>query len=155
MNARFRYVTRLIGAVLLTTRLIAQRPAATPAIAGCYRVLLGQWSRDLGVNAAYHVVPTLIRLDTTVAARGGRVVTPNIAFPRASSFPGTPRWVVTADSVEILWSSGYQTTTLRLDISAPDSLRGIATVGSDANEFGADVPRAAVVAHRVSCPARP
>src|SRR5438045_8814732 len=115
MHARFRYATCLIGAVLLAPGLIAQRPAA-PAIAGCYRVLLGKWSRDLGVNAAYHAVPSVIRLDTIAAARGGQVVAPDIAFPHASSFPGTPRWVVKADSVDILWSGGYQTNTLRIGL---------------------------------------
>ena len=60
---------RLIGVALFAPVLNAQQAALAP-IAGCYRVEIGTWSRELGVNAAYHAVPSIIRLDTIAAARG-------------------------------------------------------------------------------------
>lgn len=77
------------------------------------------------------------------------------AFPNASFFPGTPRWTRQADSIVIVWSNGYQVTTVRLGATQEDELRGTATVGSDANEFGMDPPHASIVAPRVSCAGPP
>jgi hypothetical protein len=152
MNIRFRTALWLLGLFAPATRLMAQAPRTATAITGCYHVQLGPWSRSFGVNAAYHAIPSVIRLDTVAAAGGGYVVAPNISFPRGRAFPGTPRWIIRADSLQIFWSSGYQTTTLRLAITASDSLRGFATVGSDANEFGTDLPRADARARRQPCP---
>lgn len=141
-----------LSAVLaVAPRAVAQQPEPV-RLDGCYQLNVGPWSRSLGVNAAYHAIPPMIRLDTT-AVRGGRVVRPNIAFPRGTPAPGTPRWILRNDTVEVLWSSGYQSTAVYLAVVAADSLRGHAVVGSDANEFGPNVPRAAVVASRVACPA--
>jgi hypothetical protein len=120
-------------------------------VVGCYHLSRSDWSRALGVNARYHALPASIRLDTVRAARGGWTVAPDIAFPNANRFPGTPRWVFHADSIEIVWSNGYQVTTVRLSVTGGDELRGSATVSSDANEFGTDLPHASVVARRTSC----
>jgi hypothetical protein len=106
----------------------------------------------LGVNAAYHELPLSVRLDTVAAARGGWVLRPDIPYPDGNRFPGTPRWAATADSVVMTWSNGYQPTLVRVARRPNGDLVGEAIVGSDANEFGNDPPRAAVVARRAPCP---
>jgi hypothetical protein len=76
---------------------------------------------------------------------------PDIAFPSGNRFPGMPRWTATVDSVEMVWSNGFQPTWLRLARRSPREMVGHAIVGSDANEFGSDVPRAPVTARRTAC----
>jgi hypothetical protein len=152
MTGRFRKLVYLGLGVLFGPTLGAQStPGPAPAGARCYRFIRGEWSRSLGVNARYHALPAVIRLDTVRAARGGWTVAPDIAFPTASHFPGTPRWIRQADSIEIVWSNGYQVTILRLGGPEGGELRGTATVRSDANEFGTDLPHASIVARPVSC----
>ncbi|MCR4341547.1 MAG: hypothetical protein NUW01_16840 [Gemmatimonadaceae bacterium] len=126
----------------------AEAPAS---LAGCYELSLGSWSRPLGVNATYHKLPSSVRLDTVGAARGGWVLRPDIAYPYGNRFPGTPRWTATADSVVLTWSNGFQSTLVRVARRRNGDLVGEAVVGSDANEFGNDLPRAAVVARRTAC----
>jgi hypothetical protein len=125
--------------------------AQAPTLPECYRLTRGEWSRPLGVNARYHGLPAVIRLDTMPALRGGWIVSPDIAFPFANHYPGTPRWTRQADSVEILWSNGYEVTTVRLGTGKNNGLSGTVTVRGDANEFGTDLPHASIIAHRVSC----
>lgn len=154
MNRLVSFV--LIGGLALA---VASRPgyaqataAEAPAsLAGCYELSLGTWSRPLGVNAAYHKLPLTMRLDTVGAARGGWVLRPDIAYPSGNRFPGTPRWTATADSVVLTWSNGFQSTLVRAARRHSGDLIGVAIVGSDANEFGNDLPRAAVVARRTAC----
>lgn len=126
-----------------------------PTTVQCYRLTLGNWSRSRGVNARYHELPAVIRLDSVAAARGGWRVTPDIAFPTGGDYPGMPRWTHHADSIEIAWSNGFQATTIRLRATQEDELHGTASVFSDANEFGSDPPHASVAASRVSCAAVP
>jgi len=133
----------------LPVRLWSQSNA--PIAPRCYRLTQSAWSRSLGVNAAYHVLPAVIRLDTVRAAHGGWRVAPDIAFPGGSHFPGTPRWAQHADSIEIVWSNGYQVTTLSLGASRGGDRRGVATARSDANEFATDVPHATIEARRTTC----
>lgn len=135
--------------VLIGIALSALAPA--PTIPECYRLTRGEWSRPLGVNARYHVLPAVIRLDTMPASRGGWMVSPDIVFAFPNHYAGTPRWLRKADSVEILWSNGYEVTTVRLGTDKGNELSGIVTVRGDANEFGTDLPHASIIARRVSC----
>lgn len=81
-------------------------------------------------------------------------MTPDIRFPTGRNFPGTPRWMERGDSIDILWSNGYQATRVRLGPGRGKELRGIATVMSDANELGRKPPHASVVASPVACAPR-
>lgn len=155
MTGRFHKTVCLGLGVLFVQTLGAQStPVPSPAVPRCYRLIRGEWSRSLGVNARYHALPAVIRLDTARAARGGWTVAPDIAFPSPNHFRGTPRWMRQADSIEIVWSNGYQGTTVRLGPPEGSELHGTAIVRSDANEFGTDIPHASIVAHRVSCAER-
>ena len=146
-------VFSLVAPMLASASLCAQSafPRAPAELVGCYNLTLGAWSRPLGINAGFHALPTTVRLDSAAATRGGWIVSPDIAYPYPSRFPGMPRWTATQDSVEILWSNGFQATTLRLARHGTQQLRGQAIVGSDANEFGTDLPRAEIVARRIAC----
>jgi len=138
-------------AVAVAQSLGAQTSAPPAGIAGCYRLTIGQWSHPLSVNAAYHAIPAVIHLRAVPASRGGWTVSPDIAYPRPGDFPGMPRWVVRADTIDVAWSDGHQVTTVRLPMTNRMVGTGIAIVRSDANEFGSDRPHASVVAQRVSC----
>jgi hypothetical protein len=144
-----------LASMLAAPSLCAQTASArAPAeLVGCYDLALGAWSRPLGINAAYHAIPSTVRLETAAATRGGWRISPDIAYPHPSRFPGTPRWTATQDSVAITWSNGFQVTMLRLGKHGRE-LRGQAIVGSDANEFGTDLPRAEIVARRIACSAQ-
>ena len=143
----------LVAPMLASASLCAQTssPRAPAEFAGCYDLALGAWSRPLGVNAAWHAIPTTVRLDTAATTHGGWRVSPDIAYPYPSRFPGTPRWTATQSTVEVTWSNGFQSTALRLARYGAQELRGQAIVGSDANEFGPDLPRAEIVARRIAC----
>lgn len=147
----------LAGLVLTSTAALSRdsqrrRPEA-PAVSGCYRVDMGEWSRPLGPDAAYHAIPAVIRLDTVPDATSGWRASPDIAFPQPSEERWVPRWTAKADSVEVMWSNGYLVTRLDLWRSSPAELRGVAIAESDAMEEGAALPRARVVARRVACTA--
>jgi hypothetical protein len=142
----------LVGSMLSSASVSAQTavPRAPAAFVGCYKITLGAWSRT--VNAPeFHAVPTTIRLDTAAASRGGWMVSPDIAYPIPSRLRGTPVWTVAQDTVEIVWSNGFQATTLRLGRHGDWELRGRGGIWSDANEYGTNLPRADVVAERVVC----
>ena len=153
LRKRHTLIPILVIPILASASLRAQTPSlrAPGQFVGCYDLALGAWSRPLGINAAYHVIPATVRLDTAIAARGGWKVSPDIAYPHPSRFPGTPRWTATRSTVEITWSNGFQMTALRLSRYGAQELRGQAIVGSDANEFGTDLPRADIVARRITC----
>jgi hypothetical protein len=130
----------------------AQEGTSAPvAISGCYSISLGVWSRSLGANAAYHELPTMVRLDTIALERGGWRLTPDIEYPSSRRLSGLPRWIMRGDSIEMTWSNGFQPTWIRVVQTLPNELRGEAEVGSDANEFGNNPPRAPVHARRVRC----
>jgi hypothetical protein len=154
-NARVQVMVLItVASMLGPARLLAQRATrrAPPGIAGCYRLALGEWSRPLGGNALYHAIPSIVRLDTARAMRGGWRALPDIRYPTPNRLRGTPSWTAPRDTVEIMWSNGFQSTTLRLGRHGAKELRGTAVVWSDANEFGTDLPRAKVVARRTACP---
>jgi hypothetical protein len=153
MRGMFRMMALLLVAPMLAPASLSAQAAASrapAAFAGCYAIALGSWSRP--VNAPeFHAIPTTVRLDTVAASRGEWKVSPDIAYPYPSRFPGTPRWKVAQDTVEIVWSNGFQPTILRLGRYDSNELRGRAVAESDANEYGTDLPRATVVAMRVAC----
>ena len=128
----------------------AQTTAARPA-PRCYRLTVGDWSRPLGVNARYHALPVEVRLDTVRVGSVGSTAAPDIDFPTGKHYPGTPLWTRKADTIEIVWSNGFQGTRVRVGASGDDELRGTVSVWSDANEFGTEPPHASVVAQRLSC----
>ncbi len=149
---------QVLGLIALTSMfapasLFAQRAIRhpPPGIAGCYRLTLGEWSRPLGENAAYHAIPSIVRLDNARAMRGGWRALPDISYPTPNRLRGTPSWTAPRDTVEIMWSNGFQSTTVRLGRRGAKELRGSAIVWSDANEFGSDLPRAKVIARRIAC----
>ena len=155
---KFEFSTALASAVVVffAPFLGAQSSRGRkPASPRCYRLSHGEWSHPLGVNAAYHAIPAIVRLDTVPDAGDGWTVAPDIAFPTGHHFPGMPRWTQQGDSIGIVWSNGYQVTTVRLGPSRGEDLRGTATVRSDANEFGTDLPRASIVARPAPCTGRP
>jgi len=150
------FATALVAFALASTqdRLGAQASVlvCSNTIAGRYVLTLSEWSRPLGANSAYHAVPTDVLLDT-VAAKGGWRVSPDIQYPHPHHFPA-PRWALLRDTVQIVWSNGFQPTILRLVRTNANELRGEAIVGSDANEFGDNPPRAQVTAKRIACAAK-
>jgi hypothetical protein len=151
-HSGFRIVGLVMASALGTTHSAAQSPPRAPSeLVGCYGITKGPWSRPLGFNGEFHQVPLRIQLDSARAAREGWVLRPDIVFPGGNEFPGTPRWTATADSVELLWSNGYQPTWMRLARRSTNALEGEAVVGSDANEFGDNPPRASVKLQRISC----
>jgi hypothetical protein len=121
------------------------------AMGGCYAMTAGEWSpRD--VNADYHRIPPLIRLDSVPSALGGGwLLSPNISYPHHGAFPGTPKWTLSADTLRLMWSNGFARTLVML--VHQDSLWiGEAVGETDANTFPpSPVPRALVTAHRVRC----
>jgi hypothetical protein len=143
----------VLAATLFQAQLGAQVSPLTcrAAIAGRYSLTLGGWSRPLGADAPYHAIPTEILLDTAAAARGGWKVSPDVKYPHPHYFPGTPRWTTVHDTVQIVWSNGFQPTVLSLTRKDSNELNGEAVVGSDTNEYGTDPPRAQVTARRVAC----
>jgi hypothetical protein len=149
-------VSYVLFAVLALAGVSIPVPAQTrleppDSIPGCYELVLGRWSRPLGVNGAYHQLPATVRLDTVAASRGGWVLHPDIAYPSEKRLQGFPRWLATPDSIELSWSNGFQATTVRLRRARVGDMVGLAEVWSDANEFGSDVPRAPVRARRTDC----
>ena len=147
-------VAGLLVALAATPPKQARRAIDTPPpISGCYRVDKAEWSRPLGPDAGYHVIPAVIRLDTVPEAREGWRVSPDIAFPAPSEEKWVPRWTATADSVEIVWSNGYLVTKLELQRSGVSELRGEAIAESDESDDGVAFPHAPVVARRIACAA--
>ena len=142
-----------LATMLAPASLFAQRATRhpPPGIAGCYKLTIGEWSRPLGANAGYHAIPGIVRLDNARAMRGGWRALPDISYPTPNRLRGTPSWTAPRDTIEIMWSNGFQSTTLRLGRRGAKELRGSAIVWSDANEFGTDLPRARVTARRVAC----
>ncbi len=148
-----RLAALLVAAMMYAGEVRAQSASdrAVSTVAGCYDVALGNWSRSLAGNAAYHQLPRQLRLDTIPAERRGWKIIPDIAYPNPHRFPA-PWWITKGDSVEMLWSNGFQPTWIRAARLSNGDLIGEAEVGSDANEYGTDVPKARAILHRVACP---
>jgi hypothetical protein len=127
-------------------------PPSVRAMRGCYAMTAAEWSPP-DVNAAYHRIPPLIRLDTVPSAVGGGwVLSPNIAYPYHGAFPGTPKWTFSADTLRLVWSNGFAPTLVTL--VHQDSLWTGEAVGEiDAHTIPpSPLPRARVTARRVRCP---
>jgi hypothetical protein len=143
-----------VALVFAARRLTAQLPAtaAPRAFAGCYELTLGPWTGSLGVDAASYAVPPYVQLDTLPAARIGWQLRPDIAFPNGNRFPGTPRWTVKGDSVQLLWSNGYTPTVISLVRDVDGTLRGQALALTDSHVEGEPPrPQALVTARRMTC----
>lgn len=133
-----------------TGPLLAQSPTAAPKdVVGCYSLTLEPWSPPLGGDGRYYVVPPIVRLDTLAVEGGGWRLQPNIAYPHGRYLP-PPRWLVVRDSIQLVWSNGYQPTVVSLVRAARGSLRGQAVALSDVG--GEPTPRARVTARRTACP---
>jgi hypothetical protein len=137
------------------SRLPAQeRPEEAPrAFAGCYELTVGPWSRDLAADAPYHEVPRNVYLDTLSAGRGGWRLRPDIEYPYGNAFPGTPRWTVIGNKLELIWSNGYAPTYVALVREKDGIFRGEATARSDVHLLPErPSPTASVSARHVRCP---
>ena len=130
------------------------RPPTPLEVAGCYGLTRGTWSRPLEGDPRYHALPDTVRLDPVPAEHGGWRLHPDIAYPGGRGFPGTPRWLVKGDRVELTWSNGYQPTVVSLARRGDGTLRSRVIALSDAHVAGEPPrPSALVTARRVSCPA--
>jgi len=137
-----------VGAFGVACRSDAQIRRLVPR---CYQLEIGPWRPVLGSNERYHRLPTQIRLDTTSWPTHGRHLEPNIAYPYARSFPETPRWRGSGDSISLLWSNGFSVTRVML-IQHGANLAGEAVAESDDHPIPTKpVPRARVVARAASC----
>ena len=130
---------------------ISGQSLSVKELAGCYELTVGQWNRPLGGDMRFHSIPSKIRLHTARSIRGGRVVTPDIAYPVGGPMRGYPRWEVLGDTVRIAWSNGFSPTVLRLTKKGK-MLTGWAEATSDAIPVGdPHWPRAGILARRVTC----
>ena len=136
-----------------TAPLLAQSPTAAPKdVVGCYALTVEPWSRPVGGDGRYYAVPKIVRLDTLAVEGGGWRLLPNIAYPNGRHLP-PPRWLVVRDSIQLVWSNGYQPTVVSLVRQARGSLRGQVVALSDAHVAGEPPPaRARVTARRAECP---
>jgi hypothetical protein len=138
--------------VLLLAALIRPPIGVNRAKPVCYRLRVETGADAFGPRDHRHGLPSVIRLDTVPAIHGGWRVEPNISFRPPAAFPGTPRWSVVGDSIDLLWSNGYAVTTLTLG-SEHDGVRaGTAMARSDAVVPESNWPRASVRATAVACP---
>jgi len=120
-------------------------------VSGCYTLNVGDWDHPLRGDRGFHTLPESVRLDTTLVSRGGWVLTPDISFPYPHRFTGVPRWQISGDTVNLLWSNGFTPTIVRLTMVA-DHLKGYAEARSDAIPPGdPNWPRASVIARRTKC----
>jgi hypothetical protein len=117
----------------------------------CYALRTGEWSPPPGQQLdVTHVPPPAIRLDTSrvegAIERVGRRLTPGI--PELSlSGSIIPSWArVAPDSLELLWSSGYEGVFVMLREQG-DSVRGSARAFTD---YGSQA-FAPVTGRRVPC----
>jgi hypothetical protein len=144
----------------VTTDAWGQSTRAPVDIAGCYALSVGAWSTPLGGDEGYHDIPGLVRLDTArvETPRGfetprGWTLSPNIAYPTSGrmTFPGTPRWEVSADTIRLIWSNGFSPTIITLQ-RTDSALVGEAIAETDAHPIPEPPrPRASVVARRRPC----
>jgi hypothetical protein len=99
-------------------------------MAGCYSVMIGNWSGAGGARAAA-VVPTLLRLEATtldIALEGPRLVLRS-AMDTAALRPDSSYWRVNAaDSLLVVWRGSLPEVMLRLQIRDP-LLQGTARQG--------------------------
>jgi hypothetical protein len=147
-----RIVVLMILWVASTRPISAQSaPLDYRIVSACYSLDVGDWNHPLGVDSIFHRLPHSVKLDTTAASRGGRVLTPDFVFPRPHHFPGVPRWQIAADTITMVWSDGFTPTLVWLR-KRGDHLEGYAEARSDAIPMGKpNWPRASVTARRSGC----
>jgi hypothetical protein len=141
-------------AVLLLSLLALIRPttAASGARPICYRLRVESASATFGPGDHLHGLPAIVRLDTIPAGHGNWRLEPNIAFTPPAAFPGTPRWSMVGDSIELMWANGYAITTVRLGEERNGVRAGTAKARSDAVVPDSKWPRARVRATAGACP---
>ena len=110
----------------------AQSPANG---ARCYRLVVGPWRPELGNDEPYHRLPSAVRLDTLSWDAKGKHLSPTIAYPYHSSFPKTPRWEESGDTVRLVWSNGFTPTIVTL-VRHGATLTGEAVAESAAVDSG-------------------
>jgi hypothetical protein len=134
----------------LTAR--AQFPwLADQDFSGCYALEIGEWNPPLQGDRGLHNLPHAVRLDTTLASRGGRVLTPDISYPHPHRFPGVPYWTIRGDTIRLVWSNGFTPTIVWLT-KVDDVLKGYAQAQRDAIPPGKpNWPRASIIARRTKC----
>jgi hypothetical protein len=142
--------------LVLTVESAAQSRSLPSAIAGCYRLEVGTWSPPLRAQdwPASQTPPQRFQLDTNVVSLWLPKDTVWAVRPRSlvsrDRMPATWRYI-SADSVAMVWSTGFTGVYLRLRIVG-DTLRGLATTFHDAHTDGEPPdPRTSVVAVRDSC----
>jgi hypothetical protein len=153
VNAKLRYFMVLIFLFVASTRTAPAQPAPPNyrLVSGCYSLEIGDWNHPLGVDSVFHRLPRSVRLDTTLASRGGRVLAPNMSYPYPHHYPGVPRWEISGDSITMVWSDGFSPTLVWLRKKG-DHLEGHAEALSDAIPPGKpDWPRASITARRTHC----
>jgi hypothetical protein len=125
------------------------KPLDYRRVSGCYALSVGRWSIPLSGNR--HTIPEIIRLDTASRERGGRLLSPDIHFPRGSRTGRWPRWDIRGDTVALVWSNGFTPTLVWLR-TKDHHLEGWAEARTDIVVPGDNVwPRAHVLARRVDC----
>jgi hypothetical protein len=148
------------AAAALTTNAEGQSTRAPVDIAGCYALSVGAWSPALGGDEGYHDIPGRVRLDTVrvetprgITTPRGWKLSPNIEYPTPgrATFPGTPRWEASADTIRLIWSNGFSPTIITLQ-RTDSALVGEAVAETDAHPIPEPPrPRASVVARRQPC----
>jgi hypothetical protein len=125
-------------------------------MAGCYRLTLGTWSPPLRSQdwPASQTPPQRFELEATIVKLWLPkdtvwVVRPSSLVAR-DRMPANWRYI-SADSIAVVWSTGFTGVFLRLRVVG-DTLRGEATTFHDAHIEGEPPdPRAPVVAVRDTC----
>ena len=138
---------------LLPTRVAAQAAGEAPgAVLGCYAVSVGAWRPRLQPGDPWHRIPAVIRLDSSRSGKKGWKMQPNIVYPGARRpFPGAPRWMVSGDTLTLLWSNGFSPTIITLRRSG-SAFIGWAVAETDDHAPGEPArPQAPVTARRRSC----
>jgi hypothetical protein len=153
MSRRLTLTLAAAGLGLAVAVVGAQSLSVQPiALAGCYTLDLGAWSRPFS-DSVFHKIPRTVSLDTSSADRGAWRIRPNIPSPRGRRMPGTPKWSVNGDTVKLLWSDGFTPTIVTLARRADGTLHGHVVALSDEHYEGEPPPpEAEITARRTGCP---
>jgi hypothetical protein len=136
--------------VLLVATLSGVCQAQRPTAPRCYRLDVGAWEPALADTGGNYRIPPRIRLDTAAIDARWRRLEPAIVYTYGRDF--TPGWEVRADTLRLVWSNGYASTSIRLPARG-DTLAGYATADSDFKPNPpVPLPRAKIVAHPEPCP---
>jgi hypothetical protein len=127
-------------------------PANPPTgLAGCYVLTLSEWRR-VGFPVPSRRAPSLITLDTLPVENAGWRLVPDVADSGSSGVPRSPRWRVTRDTVELLWSDGDGPIRVLLARAATSILSGYAIGDSVARWTDSKrLPTANAEGRRIAC----